>query len=64
MPRWASRPSVSILYQVNESADQALGVGAARGNNMQLLENARNVITVRDVVQDAYHNFMPAYQVT
>ena len=39
------------------------GGGSAGHKSLMLLENARNVITVRDVVQDAYHNFMPAYQV-
>jgi len=27
-----------------------------------MLENARSVIAVKDVMDDAYHNFMPAYQ--
>ena len=32
------------------------------GGRKQLLENTKNAFTVRDIVQDTYHNFMPAYQ--
>eukprot|EP01029_Cantina_marsupialis_P022125 TRINITY_DN53873_c0_g1_i3.p1 TRINITY_DN53873_c0_g1~~TRINITY_DN53873_c0_g1_i3.p1 ORF type:complete len:250 (+),score=51.35 TRINITY_DN53873_c0_g1_i3:336-1085(+) len=30
--------------------------------HMGMLQNAKEVLSVKDIVRDAYHNFMPAYQ--